>query len=125
MVFIQYSMEQIRWLRGISGYYVATSGIVVNLCNSMVFLIGNVSDVEALAKCLNCSAGAVPSKYLGLLLGVPSRFESIWDPVIERFSRKLAGWKRKFLSGVGGLFLSSTIEPPNFSTCRCTIHYSC
>lgn len=102
VVFLRDSVEQARWLRGILMCFEAYSGLAVNLCKSMVFPVGNASNVEALAECLGCSGGVLPPKYLGLPLGAPYRCKSLWDLVIERFSRKLLGLKVKFLSGGQG-----------------------
>ncbi|KAG6680984.1 hypothetical protein I3842_13G070600 [Carya illinoinensis] len=43
--------------------------------------------------------------YLGLLLGAASRTASLWDPVIERLERCLAGWKRMYFSKDGRITL--------------------
>lgn len=48
VLFLRDSADQIRWLRGILRCSEATSGFVVNLHKSMVFLIGNVGDLESL-----------------------------------------------------------------------------
>ncbi|KAG2695344.1 hypothetical protein I3760_07G009500 [Carya illinoinensis] len=53
--------------------------------------------------------------YLGLLLGAASRAISTWDTVIEKIERRLAGWKRLYLSKGGRVTLiKSTLS--NLST---------
>ena len=44
-------------------------------------------------------------KYLGLPLGANVRDSSIWNPVIEKVERRLAGWKRLYLSKGGKVTL--------------------
>ena len=40
-------------------------------------------------------------KYLGLPLGANVRARSIWNPIIEKVERRLASWKRLYLSKGG------------------------
>lgn len=48
-----------------------------------------------LASFFGCKVGAFPTFYLGLPL--TSNSKDIWNPVIEKFERRLAGWKRLFI----------------------------
>ncbi|KAG2724060.1 hypothetical protein I3760_01G000400 [Carya illinoinensis] len=43
--------------------------------------------------------------YLGLPLGAPSKTVALWDTVIEKVERRLAGWKRMYLSKGGRITL--------------------
>ncbi|RVW55159.1 LINE-1 reverse transcriptase-like [Vitis vinifera] len=49
--------------------------------------------------------GQLPTVYLGLPLGAPNRAASVWDGVEERMRRRLALWKRQYLSKGGRLTL--------------------
>ena len=42
--------------------------------------------------------GGLPSCYLGLPLGAPFKSVSVWDGVEERFQKRLAMWKRRYIS---------------------------
>jgi hypothetical protein len=44
-------------------------------------------------------------KYLGLHLGAPYKSTNIWNNIIEKMGRKLAGWKKMYLSKGGRLTL--------------------
>jgi hypothetical protein len=44
-------------------------------------------------------------KYLGLPLGASFKAKSIWDGIIEKIERRLAGWKRLYLSKGGRITL--------------------
>ena len=44
-------------------------------------------------------------KYLGLLLVASHKEETIWNPILEKMERRLAGWKRLFLSKGGKVTL--------------------
>jgi hypothetical protein len=64
-----------------------------------------VEDVEGLAKLLGCRVGSLPMTYLGMPLGAFYKSVSTWKGVVEKMERKLAGWKRMYLSKGGRLTL--------------------
>ena len=47
---------------------------------------------------IGCRVDYLPSTYLGLPLGASYMSKVVWDPVVERFHKRLAGWKAKLLS---------------------------
>jgi len=51
-----------------------------------------------LANLLGCRVASLPMTYLGLQLGASYKSTSIWNGVIEKMERRLAGWKRMYLS---------------------------
>ena len=53
--------------------------------------IGEVEDVHALAKILAYRVGTLPMSYLGMPLGASHNSPSIWNPILEKFKRRLAG----------------------------------
>ena len=54
-----------------------------------MILVGNVPNLEQLAKVLRCKAGAIPTTYLGLPLGVSYKSSKVWEGVEERFQKRL------------------------------------
>ncbi|RVX04548.1 Exocyst complex component SEC6 [Vitis vinifera] len=50
--------------------------------------------------------GSLPSSYLGLPLGSPFKSMSTWDGVEEMFCKRLAMWKRQYISKGGRITLS-------------------
>ena len=60
--------------------------------------IGEVVDVHALAEFLGCRVGTLPMSYLGMPLGASHNSPSIWNQILEKIKRKLAGWKKLYLS---------------------------
>ncbi|KAH1057945.1 hypothetical protein J1N35_036010 [Gossypium stocksii] len=46
--------------------------------------------IEAICK---CKIGVLPFSYLGIPLGANPRRVATWDVVVERFRKKLSGWK--------------------------------
>ena len=53
--------------------------------------IGEVVDVHALVEILGCKVGTLPMSYLGMPLGASHNSPSIWNSILEKIERKLAG----------------------------------
>ena len=77
----------------------------INLGKSKLIPVGRVHDIEDLALELGCKVGGLPSCYLGLPLGAPFKSVAVWDGVEERFQKRLAMWKRQYISKGGRLAL--------------------
>jgi len=59
---------------------------------------------------LRCRVGKLPSTYLGLPLGAKPP-NSFWNGIIDRFNKKLVGWKGASLSQAGKcLLVKSTLQ---------------
>lgn len=54
--------------------------------------------VESHAHLLNCWVLTIPFVYLDMHTGTNPRKEYIWSPIMQKFSKKLALWKHKFIS---------------------------
>ena len=54
---------------------------------------------------LGCGQSYLPLKYLGLPLGEKFKDLSVWNPILERMERRLAGWKRMYLPKGGKVTL--------------------
>lgn len=64
-----------------------------------------MDNIEDLVQAFGCWVGTLPSSYLGLPLGASLKSVSIWDGVEERFCKRLALWKRQYISKKGWLSL--------------------
>ena len=73
----------------------------INMGKSELVLVGVVPNIADMVDVLECKQGSFPMKYLGLLLGSNVRDSSIRNPIIEKMERRLAGWKRLYLSKGG------------------------
>ena len=71
----------------------------------MIIPLGRVDNVEELAVELGCGVGSLPSSYLGLPLGAPHRALGVWDSIEDRSRRRLATWKRQYISKGGRITL--------------------
>ena len=83
-------------------WFEAVSGLRINLEKSELIPVGRVENIDDLALDFGCRVGSLPSTYLGLPLGAPFKTVSVQDGVEEQFLKRLAMWKRQYLSKGGG-----------------------
>ncbi|RVW27451.1 Transposon TX1 uncharacterized 149 kDa protein [Vitis vinifera] len=105
IVFCEAKKESLLYLSWILLWFEAASGLKINLEKSMVIPVGEVEGALDMAAEIGCKVGQLPTVYLGLPLGAPNRASSVWDGVEEKMRRKLALWKRQFLSKGGRITL--------------------
>ena len=70
------------------------TSLKVNALKSEMVPIWEVPNVHILAKILGCQIGSLPMTYLGMPLGASHKSPTIWNPILEKIERKLAGWRR-------------------------------
>ena len=64
-----------------------------------------LENLEVLALEVGCKVGRLPTSYSGLPLGANHKSMAVWDGVEERFRKKLAMWKKQFISKGGRITL--------------------
>ncbi|KAF5445957.1 hypothetical protein F2P56_031628, partial [Juglans regia] len=105
LLFCEANAGHIKSLKAILLCFEAVSGLKINLAKTEMVAVGNVSNIRGLANILGCGVSLLPLKYLGLPLGASFKAKSIWEVVLEKFERRLAGWKRLYLSKGGKITL--------------------
>ena len=65
--------------------------------------MGRVENAESLAAELGCNVGSLPTVYIGISLRAKHNSLEVWNGVEERFRRRLALWKRRYISKGGRL----------------------
>ena len=86
-------------------------GLKVNTLKNEMVPIGEVPNVHVLAEILGCRIGSLPMTYLGMPLGASHKSPIVWNSILEKIERKLAGWKKMYLSKGGRLtLLKSTLS---------------
>jgi hypothetical protein len=105
LVFCGANPDHLRYLRVLFLCFEVVSGLKVNMAKSELVPVGNVVDVEGLADILGCGVSSLPLKYLGLPLGACFKAKPIWNGVVEKIERRLASWKRMYLSKGGRITL--------------------
>ncbi|WKA04552.1 hypothetical protein VitviT2T_022580 [Vitis vinifera] len=105
IIFYEARKEHLTHLGWILAWFEAASGLRINLAKSELIPVGEVEDIEDMAVELGCRVGDFPVKYLGLPLGAHHKALSMWDGVEESMRRRLALWKRHYLSKGGRITL--------------------
>lgn len=101
LIFCGSDPYHIRYSRCVFLYFKVVSRLKINLAKLELVPIGDVINVDRLALIPRCKVSNLPMKYLGTPLGASLRAKSIWDAIIEKMERRLAGWKRIYLSKRG------------------------
>jgi hypothetical protein len=105
LVFCGANASQIRHLGALLVCFEAAAGLKVNLSKSVLISVGLVENVGQLAGLLGCGYGEVPLKYLGLPLGDSFKHKAMWAGLEDMMVRRLAPWKRLYLSKGGRVTL--------------------
>ena len=105
LVFCDANIDHMLTLRMVLIWFEAVSSLKINLGKSELVAVGAVRNMEILVAVLGCNQGSLPMKYLGLPLGAKFKDKSIWNPILEKMERKLAGWKKLYLSKGGRVTL--------------------
>jgi hypothetical protein len=105
LIFCGADRAQLLHLKWFLMCFEAVSGLHINLGKSEIVPIGTVHGIQDLAQVIGGRITALPMKYLGLPLGARYKSKEIWNPILEKMQRRLAGWKRLYLSKGGRLTL--------------------
>ena len=105
LIFCEADLDQILILRMILIRFEAMSGLKINLGKSEFVPVGVVHNIDLFLVVLGCKQGSFPMKYLGLPLGAKFKNKSIWNPILEKMEKRLAGWKRLYSSKGGRVTL--------------------
>ncbi|RVW51028.1 hypothetical protein CK203_077618 [Vitis vinifera] len=105
IIFCEARKEHLTSLSWILAWFEAASGIRINLAKSKLIKVGEVEDIEEMTVKLGCRVGSLPTVYLGLPLGAHHKALPMWDGVEERMRRRLALWKRQYMSKGGRITL--------------------
>ncbi|XP_039028563.1 uncharacterized protein LOC120162494 [Hibiscus syriacus] len=110
IIFCRDSPTQILNIRRVLNIFSLMSGLSLNLSKSKLYGV-NLEDelLKEWASVVGCGMGALPMTYLGLPIGTTKNSELLWEPVIQNFSTKLAGWKASSLSLAGRLVLVKSV----------------
>ena len=105
LIFCEAKEEQLTYPCWLLMWFEAISGLRANLEKSELIPVGRVENVEELADEFGYKVGKLSSTYLGISLGAPFKFVAAWDGIEERFQKKLAMWKRQYISKGGRITL--------------------
>ena len=111
LIFFKASKDQLTHLCWVLMWFEALSRLRNNLDKSELLPIGNIPNADDLADELGCKVSNLPSTYLGLPFGASYKLVIVWDGVEERFKKRLAMWKRQYISKGGrATLIKSTLS---------------
>ncbi len=105
LIFCGANRDQLLYLKGVLLCFEVVSGLHINLGKTEIVPVGLVPEVHDLAQVLGATITSIPMKYLGLPLGAQFKSKDMWNPIVEKMEKRLAGWKRIYLSKGGRLTL--------------------
>ena len=125
ILFCDASRDQLLYVRMVLIFFEAITGLKVNVGKSEIVPVGDVGDLNGLARIYK--VGTLPMRYLGLPLRAHYMDSSIWNPIIEKMEKRLAGWKRLYqLKGGRLILLKSTLSSlPTYFLSLFTIPSGC
>ncbi|KAL6511810.1 hypothetical protein OROGR_021407 [Orobanche gracilis] len=98
----KWSRRNLKNLSNALRFFYSVSGLKINFEKSSIIGVGaSTNEVNLLASLIGCKVEHLPFKYLGIPIGGCSKRVSTWEPIINKFSKRLAGWKANLLS-IGG-----------------------
>ncbi|XP_071686940.1 uncharacterized protein [Rutidosis leptorrhynchoides] len=110
ILFAHPSLQELNRLKEILALFSQVSGLKINHSKTMIYGIHvSRSDLRHFANTFGCEIGDFPLEYLGVPIGFNSGRIAMWDPVIKKFKRKLAGWKGRCLSFGGRLVMVKAV----------------
>ncbi|XP_026459839.1 uncharacterized protein LOC113360551 [Papaver somniferum] len=98
LVFLQPHSSQISHLRNVLLWFDIISGLTVNFKKTSIIPVGNVPQVNSLARSFGYRIDNFPFPYLGLPLGDSYMSKAKWDIVIERVEARLNSSSAIYLS---------------------------
>ncbi|KAL4320117.1 hypothetical protein GQ457_18G008920 [Hibiscus cannabinus] len=106
MIFCEASLEQVMNVKRVLRVFELASGLQLNLKKSRIFGINIPETVlDSWADSVGCEIGKFPTEYLGLPLGPKRNSVALWEPIVDKFSYRLASWKSVSLSFGGRIVL--------------------
>ncbi|KAJ0508909.1 putative RNA-directed DNA polymerase [Helianthus annuus] len=86
------------------------TGLKVNYNKSKIYGVGvGEAETQAMAEILNCGMGSLPFTYLGVPIGANMKRAVYWQPVVDKFHKKLSSWKANTLSFAGRVTLTKAV----------------
>lgn len=99
ILFLKAEEETVHNVKHILGCFETFSGLSINFQKSYPVGFGiNEELFWRLAALCRCKIGQLPLKYLGIPLGADPRRVATWEPTVEKFKKRLTGWKCRSMS---------------------------
>ncbi|KAL4296842.1 hypothetical protein GQ457_12G018520 [Hibiscus cannabinus] len=110
ILFCGASETQVRNVFRILKGFELAAGLKLNLKKTKLIGINmDKQKIDYWASLVKCQRDDFPCQYLGLPLGAKKNSLCLWDPIVDKFKTKLAGWKVKNLSFAGRVTLIKSV----------------
>ena len=81
ILFCDASREQLLYVQMVLIFFEAITSLKVNVGKSEIVPVGDVGNLNGLARILCCKVGTLPMRYLGMPLEAHYKDSSIWNPI--------------------------------------------
>ena len=81
ILFCDASREQLLYIWMVLIFFKAITGLKMNIGKSEIVPVGEVGNLDALARVLCCKVGCLPMSYLGMPLETHYKDALIWNPI--------------------------------------------
>ena len=98
----EWSRSNIIGIVSLLQFFHSVSGLKINLHKSILYGIGvNNGEISNFASFTGCTPQHLPFTYLGIPVGSNMSRIKEWNPIIDKFKKRLSKWKANMLS-IGG-----------------------
>lgn len=98
MIFCEPNKRVMLNLKCVLMNFHAVSRLSINVTKFEMVKLKDERDTNNLTRIMCCKVVKLPTKYMGLPLGANFKEVGTWDSLMTRFEKRLARWKRAFLS---------------------------
>ncbi|GKA71899.1 RNA-directed DNA polymerase, eukaryota, reverse transcriptase zinc-binding domain protein [Tanacetum coccineum] len=99
----EWSHNNVKSLVAILDCFHKVSGLKINYHKSKLFGVGvSFEEVNSLASITGCNALVSPFNYLGLPIDCNMTLIKSWDPICDKFTKRLSKWKASCILRIGG-----------------------
>ncbi|XP_071725541.1 uncharacterized protein [Rutidosis leptorrhynchoides] len=110
IIFAQPNVRELNRIKFIMGLFFQLSGLQMNVIKTTLYGIHvSKEDMINFSAIFECKVGTFPMVYLGIPIGFNSNRIAMWDPIVNKFKKKLAGWKGRCLSFGGRLVMVNAV----------------
>src|SRR5438105_9936032 len=107
---MNHDIEQAKNMKLFLCVFEQLSGSKINFHKSELFYYGEAKHcADQYTQLFGCEVGFTPFRYLGIPMNHRKLNNSDWNTVLQRFERKLSGWKCKYMSTGGRLVLINSV----------------
>nr|GEV84782.1 putative ribonuclease H protein At1g65750 family [Tanacetum cinerariifolium] len=106
IIFTHPSVQELKHIKDILNFFEQVLRLKMNPSKTALYEINiPAHQLSILAEVFQCNVGLFPFDYLGIPIGAILRRVVTWLPIVQRFKKKLVGWKGRCLSFRGRNFL--------------------